>query len=114
MGGSLAPVRVAGFTWNGWQPSAVYAVFVKRDDDYFEFKPEIDSKGAIREVVGDVDDVQGGTSVAGGRTPEATAKVISQLEHWWDKYRVSLKELDTQVAEAESVMKGYLVELGYE
>jgi len=26
MGGSLAPVRVAGFTWNGWQPSAVYAL----------------------------------------------------------------------------------------
>jgi len=25
MGGSLAPVWVAGFTWNGWQPSAVYA-----------------------------------------------------------------------------------------
>ena len=25
MGGSLALVRVAGFTWNGWQPSAVYA-----------------------------------------------------------------------------------------
>jgi type I restriction enzyme M protein len=92
----------------------VSAVFVKRDDDYYEFKPEIDSKEAIREVVGDVDDVQGGTSVAGGRTPEATAKVITQLEHWWDKYRVSLNELDAQVAEAESVMKGYLMELGYE
>jgi len=25
MGGSFAPVRVAGFRWNGWQPSAVYA-----------------------------------------------------------------------------------------
>src|SRR5690554_1553041 len=25
MGRSLAPVRVAGFTWNGWKPSAVYA-----------------------------------------------------------------------------------------
>jgi hypothetical protein len=25
MGGSLAPVRVAGFRWNGWQSSAVYA-----------------------------------------------------------------------------------------
>jgi hypothetical protein len=25
MGGSFAPVRVAGFTWNGWQASAVYA-----------------------------------------------------------------------------------------
>jgi len=28
MGGSLAPVRVAGFTWNGWQPSAVYAPLI--------------------------------------------------------------------------------------
>jgi hypothetical protein len=28
MGGSLAPVRVAGFRWNGWQPSAVYAYWI--------------------------------------------------------------------------------------
>jgi len=28
MGGSLAPVRVAGFRWNGWQPSAVYASII--------------------------------------------------------------------------------------
>jgi hypothetical protein len=26
MGGSFAPVRVAGFRWNGWQTSAVYAI----------------------------------------------------------------------------------------
>jgi superfamily II DNA or RNA helicase len=32
MGGSLAPVRVAGFTWNGWQPSAVYAALWERRD----------------------------------------------------------------------------------
>lgn len=75
----------------------VTTVFVKRDADYYEFKPEIDTKEAIREVVGDVD-----------------AKVITQLERWWDKYRVSLSELDKQVAEAEDVMKGYLKELGYE
>ncbi len=25
LGGSFAPVRVAGFKWNGWQASAVYA-----------------------------------------------------------------------------------------
>jgi len=40
MGGSLAPVRVAGFTWNGWQPSAVYAVFCilsKPSADFWEF-----------------------------------------------------------------------------
>jgi len=81
----------------------VSAVFVKRDDSaeagegYYDFKPEIDSKEAIRDAVGEVD-----------------AKVIAQLERWWEKYRVSLSELDAQVAEAESVMKGYLKELGYE
>src|SRR5690554_5703414 len=75
----------------------VSTVFVKRDANYYEFKPEIDTKEVIRETVGDVD-----------------AKVIIQLEHWWDKYRVSLNELDSQVTEAENVMKGYLKELGYE
>lgn len=81
----------------------VSAVFVLRDaelsasEKYYEFKPEIDSKEKIREVAGDV-----------------SAAVIEQLERWWDKYRVSLKELDAEVAEAERVMKGYLQELGYE
>jgi len=74
----------------------VTAVFVKRNNDYYEFKPEIESKEAIREVVA------------------ASSAVIGQLEHWWDKYRVSLNELNTKVAEAESVMKGYFKELGYE
>ncbi len=72
-------------------------VFVQRDEDYYDFRPEVDSKEAIRLVADDV-----------------PAAVISQLERWWEKYRVSLHELDAQVAEAESVMKGYLKELGYE
>lgn len=75
----------------------VTTVFVQRDADYYDFKPEIETKEAIREAVGDAD-----------------AKVVTQLERWWDKYRVSLNELDAQVDEAESVMKGYLKELGYE
>ncbi|NYT60631.1 type I restriction-modification system subunit M [Alcaligenaceae bacterium] len=75
----------------------VSSVFIRRDKDYYDFKPEIGTKDVIREVVCDAD-----------------AQVIAQLERWWDKYRVSLNELDTQVAEAESVMKGYLQELGYE
>ena len=81
----------------------VSTVFVKRDGEplangeYYDFKPEIGTKEAIREAVGEVD-----------------AKVINQLERWWDKYRVPLNELDSQVAEAENVMKGYLKELGYE
>ena len=40
MGGSFAPVWVAGFTWNGWQASAVYAtgaaVFPKECSWYAE------------------------------------------------------------------------------
>jgi len=36
MGGSLAPVRVAGFTWNGWQPSAVYALKEQKEAESLE------------------------------------------------------------------------------
>ncbi len=71
----------------------VSRVFTRRDNDYYDFK--IDSKEAIREVTDN-------------------QKVITQLERWWDKYKVSLHELDKQVEDAEAVMKGYLKELGYE
>lgn len=68
-----------------------------RDGDYFQFKTNIETKEAIRGRVGDVG-----------------PKVITQLERWWDKYKVSLHELDNQVADVEAVMKGFLEELGYE
>lgn len=76
----------------------VSSVFVTRDADYYLFKSEIESKEQIRETV----------------PTDTAASVITQLEHWWDKYRVSLNELDAEVAEAEKVMRGYLKELGYE
>ncbi len=87
---------------NGFDVSAVFDIKSdKKDNDYYAFKPSIESKEQIRlvveEAVSDVD-----------------AKIISQLEHWWDKYQVSLHELDAQVTEAEQVMQGYLKELGYE
>ncbi len=75
----------------------VLTVFDRKGDDYYAFKPEIGSREAIREQVGDLD-----------------PKIVTQLERWWDKYRVSLHELDAQVEEAETAMKGYLKELGYE
>jgi type I restriction enzyme M protein len=75
----------------------VSSVLVRRYDDYFDFRGEIESKEQIREFAG---------------TDQVT--IIAQFERWWDKYRVSLRELDGQVADAESVMKGYLEELGYE
>ncbi|MFB9154662.1 type I restriction-modification system subunit M [Vibrio gallaecicus] len=85
----------------------VSVVFEKKDaepsddQEYYVFKPSIESKEQIREVI-----------------EKADAKVlpltISQLERWWDKYQVSLNELDEQVTDAEQVMQGYLKELGYE
>ena len=74
----------------------VSAVFDKRDDKYFDFKASIESKESLREISGSGDE-----------------QVVAQLERWWDKYRVSLGELDVEVGEAEKVMKEFLGELGY-
>ncbi|WP_408900421.1 type I restriction-modification system subunit M [Photobacterium piscicola] len=79
----------------------VSTVFDRKDDAYFVFKAEIERKEQIRTVVEAVSD-------------EVDTKVISQLERWWDKYQVSLHELDIEVTEAEQVMHCYLKELGYE
>ncbi|ELB2733874.1 type I restriction-modification system subunit M [Vibrio alginolyticus] len=76
-------------------------VFDKTNDDYYAFKPSIESKEQIREVIEDAD-------------AKVLPLTISQLERWWDKYQVSLHELDQQATEAEQVMQGYLKELGYE
>jgi type I restriction enzyme M protein len=76
----------------------VTTVFDKRDENYFSFKPEITNKESFRKAAGE----------------NAEAAVITQLERWWDKYQVSLHQLDDQVASAEVEMKGYLKELGYE
>ena len=80
----------------------VTTVFDNKDENYFVFKAEITSKELIRAVVEESTDESIETAV------------ISQLERWWDKYHVSLHQLDDQVADAEIEMKGYLKELGYE
>lgn len=81
----------------------VSCVFDRRDEAYYDFKPAIDSKEQLRDIV-QLEDPDA----------ENSAVIINQLERWWDKYKVSLHELDAEVVEAESVMKGYLKELGYE
>ncbi len=75
----------------------VSKVLVKRDADYFDWNPAIESKEALRQLL-----------------PADQPAVITQFERWWDKYRVSLHELDAQVEQAEAAMKAHLVELGYE
>jgi len=75
----------------------VTCVFVQRDGDYYDFKPEIETKQQIREHL-----------------RNEKQSIINQFERWWDKYRVSLHEIDTQVKQSEEVMRGCLKELGHE
>lgn len=75
----------------------VSCVFVRRDADYYEFKGEIESKEQIRDHLAGAD-----------------PKVVTLFEKWWDKYRVSLHQIDAQVKQSEEVMWNYLKELGYE
>jgi type I restriction enzyme M protein len=75
----------------------VSCVFNRRDQDYYDWKSEIESKEQIRDFL---------------KTDDQ--KVIAQFERWWDKYRVSLQELDAKVKESEKQMWSYLKELGYE
>ena len=82
-------------TLNGFDVSVVFND--RGDGEYYDFKPSIETKEMIRDVVGTDDPA-----------------IISLFERWWDKYKVSLRELDGQVVEAEMVMKEYLQELGYE
>lgn len=75
----------------------VRVVFKSVGSGYYKFKTAIKSKEEIREHLGTDD-----------------AGIIAQFEKWWDKYKVSLRELDVEVESAEKVMKGYLQELEYE
>ena len=75
----------------------VSCVLVRREGEYYEFKGEIESKEQIRDHLTGAD-----------------PKVVTLFEKWWDKYRVSLHQIDAQVKQSEEVMWNYLKELGYE
>jgi len=75
----------------------VSPIFVKRDDSYYDFDPEIQMKEQIQEKLRDFDQA-----------------VIKQFEHWWDKYRDSLHQINTQAKSSEEKMWRLLRELGYE
>jgi type I restriction enzyme M protein len=75
----------------------VSVVLVPKDREYLKFKDDIKEKSQIRQHLGNASDT-----------------VIHQFERWWDKYGVSLAQIDAEVKQAEAVMHGYLKELGYE
>jgi type I restriction enzyme M protein len=75
----------------------VSVILVPKNEEYLKFKDDIKEKSQIRQHLGDASDA-----------------VIQQFERWWDKYGVSLAQIDAEVKEAEAVMHGFLKELGYE
>lgn len=75
----------------------ISAVLAPKDAEYLKFRDHIQEKFQIRQHLGDASDA-----------------VIQQVERWWDKYGVSLAQIDYEVKEAEAVMHGFLRELGYE
>ena len=72
-------------------------VLVHKDSEYMKFKEDIKDKSQIRQILGDESD-----------------SVVEQFERWWDKYGISLSQIDSEVKESEAVMHGFLKELGYE
>ena len=72
-------------------------VLVSKDSEYMKFKEEIKEKSQIRQILGDVSDT-----------------VVEQFDRWWDKYAISLTQIDSEVKESEALMHGFLKELGYE
>jgi len=72
-------------------------VFIEKDALYYEFRPEIENKEQIAEWAGTDD-----------------PGVIARLGGWWDKYKVTLHDIEKECAEADAVLKGYLEELGYD
>ena len=75
----------------------VSCIFARRDNDYYEFKSEIKSKEQIMDFL-----------------KTDNQKAIERFETWWDKYKVTLHELDAEVKSSEEVMWTYLKGLGYE
>ncbi len=75
----------------------VNVILENKNSEYMQFKEEITDKTQIRKVLGDVPD-----------------SVVRQLERWWDKYGISLSQIDSDLKESEAVMNKFLKELGYE
>lgn len=75
----------------------VSCIFVSNGDGYYHFRDNVKSRDDIRAVLGTDDNA-----------------INAVFERWWDKYKVSLRELEKECAEAGAKMNSYLRELGYE
>jgi type I restriction enzyme M protein len=75
----------------------VSSVFNKKDNNYYIFKPEIKNKEEMKSFL---------------KTDKI--KIISQFERWWNKYHVSLYEVEKEIKNSENELHQNLKKLGYE
>jgi type I restriction enzyme M protein len=101
----------ADYVQEALQGFDVSCVFRERDAQYYEFRPEIQSKEDIARAVAQTGKVTASLAEFAGK---AGTEVIARLEQWWDKYRVTLHDIEKECAEADAALKGHLLELGYE
>jgi len=72
------------------------SVLVRRNAEYFDFRPELTDKADIAKY-------------AAGLPSGA----VAQLERWWDKYKVTFKDIEAELVAADKELDAYLKELGY-
>ena len=62
-----------------------------------KFKDDIKDKSQLRQILADNSD-----------------SVIEQFERWWDKYSISLVQINSELKESEELMYEFLKKLDYE
>lgn len=78
---------------NGFELDKILSRQVK---GYYQFKKPINSKEKIKEIL-----------------VGAEPKIITQFEKWWDKYGMSLEQIETLCVDAEKRMKENIRKIGY-
>ena len=72
-------------------------IFIKINDEYFDFNSQIESKDQIRNFLDTKDQ-----------------SIINQFERWWDKYQLSLNKIENMLKKSEDELRDYLKEMEYE
>lgn len=72
-------------------------IFERKNHQYYDFKSVVKSKPQIRELLGTSDQ-----------------KIINIFDYWWEKYKVSYLQINSEIRESEKKMMKCLKKLGYE
>ena len=75
----------------------VSSILIRKDNEYMIFKENIKDKSQIRNILGDVSD-----------------SVLEQIEKWWDKYGISLNQIEKEVKQSEAAMHEFLKSFNYD